>query len=463
MVRIERAYVIALTIIAITITLTQLISQRHIRLNRLDSTIVNISGRQRMLSQKIAKSAIQLVTATDSVRFINSQSELRKAVNLWAQSHRALQNGDDEMGISSVNNSDEILGHFEQIRPAFESIHKNAVILAEKSTFQTINQPSWQSSLQHILDHENDFLTIMDAITFQYDEEAQQRVTSLSRLEFGLYMVAIILLILEAIFIFRPALRLLKESTDKLIVSERNLEQARVEKQYTKQLETKNQELRQFVYITSHDLIEPLNTIISFSKILARNSSPMNELQQKSVDVINKSAFRMKDFMLSILEFSRIGREKTRTEVDLIEVIEKLKTDLHSLIEEKQASIQFVGESLKFGAYENDLTKLLQNLIVNGIKYGKKELKPEIILDAKEQKEVYLVSVKDNGIGIPEKYFERIFEVFQRLHTRDQYEGTGIGLAHCKKIVELHDGDIWVESEEGVGSTFYFTISKQPL
>lgn len=228
-----------------------------------------------------------------------------------------------------------------------------------------------------------------------------------------------------------------------------------------KALENKNKELQQFTYITSHDLQEPLNSILSFSSLLKQSDqSKLDKIGQQSVSIIEESATRMKEFIVSLLEYSRIGRVKEKSEVNIRELLLDLKADLNDLIQREDATIEYIGEDLTVSAYKTDLLKLFQNLIVNGIKYRKDSEKPFIVINAKELTHEYQFSIADNGIGIEKEYYEQIFEVFRRLHTSDQYSGTGIGLAHCKKIVEFHQGKISLESTPGKGSKFYFTISK---
>ena len=221
-----------------------------------------------------------------------------------------------------------------------------------------------------------------------------------------------------------------------------------------------NKELEQFNYITSHDLQEPLNTIISYSNLLDNEIDKLSKIGQKSIEVIKGSAYRMKDFIKDLLEYSKIGIHKEKTEVDIIKLIDNLKIDLNNLIEKKQARIKYIGEIVKVKAFEESLIKLFQNLIINGIKYTKEDTLPLITINSKEQDSYYKFWITDNGIGIPKEHFEKIFEVFQRLHSRNKYSGTGIGLSYCKKVVDLHKGEIWLTSEVGKGTTFYFTISK---
>ncbi len=230
--------------------------------------------------------------------------------------------------------------------------------------------------------------------------------------------------------------------------------------QLKNELLEKNQELEQFAYITSHDLQEPLNSIISFSDLLEDEKSKLGEMGQQSIDIIKGSAYRMKGFIASLLEYSRIGSERKKTQVDLPQLIENLKIDLHYLITKKQATITYLGKPLKMLAYETELTKLLQNLIINGIKYTDDQTTPQVTINAEEENDQYKFSITDNGIGIDKKQFENIFKVFKRLHSRDKYTGNGIGLSYCRKVVELHKGKIWLTSEVNKGTTFYFTISK---
>ena len=193
------------------------------------------------------------------------------------------------------------------------------------------------------------------------------------------------------------------------------------------------------------------------------SNDSLSDVGKRSVEVITKSAMRMKEFAISLLEFSKIGTNKERSITSIIELIDELKEDLHHLITHKNAEVIYKGDEFVFNVFKQDLLKLFQNLIINGIKYTEKDVKPVIIIVGKEKLDHYIFSVKDNGIGIAEEHFDKIFEVFQRLHTRDQYSGTGIGLSYCKKVVDLHNGDIWLESKMGEGSTFYFKIPKSYL
>ncbi len=238
-----------------------------------------------------------------------------------------------------------------------------------------------------------------------------------------------------------------KKAREKLISANKRLEQA-------------NRELSQFAYIASHDLQEPLRTITSFTDLLRRQyGDKFDGKGQKSIEFITDSATRMSQLIKGLLDYSRIGRGQELKPVDCQEIIAIVKSDLEVVIEETGAELE-ISELPQILAYETEIRLLFQNLILNAIKFRKANTKPHIKIWANREKSCWTFAVKDNGIGIPLKYHDRIFVIFQRLHSRSKYEGTGIGLAHCQKIVELHEGKIWVESLPEEGSTFCFTIPR---
>lgn len=223
-------------------------------------------------------------------------------------------------------------------------------------------------------------------------------------------------------------------------------------------LELKNRELEQFAFIASHDLQEPLRTISSFTDLLIEEyGSTFDENESIYVNYISQSSGRMRDLITALLEYSRLGNRRELRKTDCNTVLENVKHNLHTSI--TQSKTKIVSSYLPvINAYSEELELLFQNLISNAIKFRKKDVSPEIFISADNKNNEWQFSFADNGIGIDNKHNEKIFQLFQRLHTRDSYEGSGIGLSHCKKIVELHNGRIWVESKKDVGSVFYFTI-----
>lgn len=226
-------------------------------------------------------------------------------------------------------------------------------------------------------------------------------------------------------------------------------------------LQIANKELEQFAYITSHDLQEPLRTILSCSEFLLNEyNDKLGGNGEKYLGFILESSKRMRELVTGLLDYSRIGNEKKEAQIDCNRMVADVLVDLAEAIKECNSHIH-IQQLPVLNAYPTELRQLFQNLVSNAIKYRHKDVEPQIHIKAEEQSKHWLFAIQDNGIGINELDKEKVFIIFKRLHNRNEYEGTGIGLAHCKKIVELHGGKIWVESTPGIGSTFYFTVLKK--
>lgn len=229
---------------------------------------------------------------------------------------------------------------------------------------------------------------------------------------------------------------------------------------YASRLEFTNRELEQFAYVASHDLQEPLRNITNYAMLLEETvSDSLNNDARHFLNVITTSTERMKVLINQLLSFSRIGRNKEPQEVDCTKVLNEVITDITNLIKEHNATINSVDLPVVEANYI-EIKQLFQNLIGNAIKFRKKDVSPIIVINARELDDDWEFSVSDNGIGIREEYLNKIFLIFQRLHSVEEYPGTGIGLATCKKIVESNNGKIWVTSIPGNGTTFYFTLPK---
>jgi len=240
--------------------------------------------------------------------------------------------------------------------------------------------------------------------------------------------------------------------------AEEKLKQAEELKQAIVALERSNKELEQFAYVASHDLQEPLRMVSSFTQLLAkRYQGKLDKDADEFIDYAVAGAKRMQMLLNDLLAYSRVGaRVKSFEPTDSEAAFDQAIANLRVAIEEGEAVITrdrlppLIADDLQ-------IVQLFQNLLGNAIKFHGKE-PPRIHVSAKQEGNEWVFSFRDNGIGIAPEYFDRIFVIFQRLHSREEYPGTGTGLAICKKIVERHGGRIWVESEPGKGSTFYFTI-----
>lgn len=230
---------------------------------------------------------------------------------------------------------------------------------------------------------------------------------------------------------------------------------------YANELERSNEELEQFAFITSHDLQEPLRMISSFMDQLKRKyGGQLDEKAHQYIHFASDGAKRMKQIILDLLDYSRAGKpDESIEKVDLNQILSEFKLLRRKIISEKSISIS-VSELPVIYSYRVAITQVFHSLLDNAIKYSKVGIAPHIVITATENKEEWKLAIKDNGIGIDPQFHDKIFILFQRLHNRNEFDGTGIGLSIAKKQVEFLGGKIGLESRPGEGSTFYFTLPK---
>jgi light-regulated signal transduction histidine kinase (bacteriophytochrome) len=222
-----------------------------------------------------------------------------------------------------------------------------------------------------------------------------------------------------------------------------------------------NEELDHFASVASHDLQEPMRMIRIYGELLKRRlGDKLDAPAVKLLDMVIDGARRMQDLIRSLLEYSRAGNDVLVIQaVDMQEIVAGVRINLDRLIHRAKASID-CGPLPKISGDGTSITRLVQNLFSNALKFRSKDRPCVITVRAVESERDWTFTVADNGIGIRKEDFDRIFRIFQRLNAPGEYTGNGIGLASCKKIVERHHGRLWVESQQQVGTTFFFSLPK---
>ncbi|SMB86324.1 PAS domain S-box protein [Deinococcus hopiensis] len=228
--------------------------------------------------------------------------------------------------------------------------------------------------------------------------------------------------------------------------------------QANRELKRSNQDLEEFAYVTSHDLQEPLRSVASFTELLVRRYGQDDTQAQVYANMILDGVHRMKAIIQDLLTYSRVRAENQQPmQVDLEKVMQVVTQSMHAAIEHSAARISWDPLPTVTGD-SSQLTQIFQNLLSNALKFRSGDQVPVVHVGVEKGAEAWLFEVRDNGIGIDAEYFDRIFDVFQRLHRREQYEGTGMGLAIVKRVVDRHQGQLWVTSTVGEGTTFHFTL-----
>lgn len=249
----------------------------------------------------------------------------------------------------------------------------------------------------------------------------------------------------------------LENSKKEILEINANLEKTISER--TAMLEQSNKDLSQFARIASHDLQEPLRMVSSYTQLLQKRYK--DKLDADANDFIHfavDGAIRMQKLINDLLEYSNISAQSKKLElVDSFKILEKVIINLQKVIMNNTALISNSNLPI-LKTDETSLLRIFQNLIENAIKFKKKSVLPKITISCEKKNDMYEFSVSDNGIGIDMEYHDRVFIIFQRLHSANDYTGTGIGLSICKRIVELNGGTIWFKSKENEGTTFYFTV-----
>lgn len=313
---------------------------------------------------------------------------------------------------------EELLGHkpYEVVHPDDKETMRNLVL-------DQPNHPSIQHPVQYRLRHKDGSYVWLETIFVPLEEEDSKRA------------------------ILSQSRDIRRSKTYQQMLEER-----------TKELERSNADLETFAFVSSHDIQEPLRMISNYMQLLKRRyAGKLDADADEYIEYANKGAINLSVLIRDLLAYSRITRaEIVKSEIDTNGLMKDVVSNLGVQLSEKNATVTYQNLS-SISCDRNLMLLVFQNLVSNGIKYNQSG-NPEVVVESQSSGNEILFSIKDNGIGIAQNHRERIFEPFHRLHTKTEYPGTGLGLSICKKILERHNGSIWLESELGKGTTFYFTL-----
>lgn len=391
-----------------------------------DASLINLAGRQRMLSQRILAEAYAF-QVNDSRSPIN----IRDYYSEWDSAHQFLLEAQEEQFWKWTDR--EIYQQLFSLAPFFKEVEAYILEL-EKG-----NSPP----ILDLRENQDTFLEYMDEAVRSLQIASDRKLNFVIIMEIVFACMSLSLIYYEISFVFKRIDNELRSKNRELLSSNRMLED--------------------YAYLAAHDLRSPTQNIINFSRVLKRKFKQEDaEKEKEYIDFILDSAIRLKETTNDLLEFSRINNENLLIRAQKIEhIIADVQKDLHKEIEENQAKIFMESMPPSVQGDASLLRLLFQNLISNAIKFVPADRQARITISYENKEDRHLFIVEDNGIGIKEEDQEAIFKLFKRLHNKEDFSGTGIGLSLCEKIIEKHYGRIYVESQENVGSKFFVELPKR--
>ncbi len=421
----SRVYTIAVLVTICVILVNQAFIQYWLYQKKADANIINVGGKQRMLSQRL----VSMIQDNQSARKVYSIGELDVTYENWLKAHRyLLKQFDSENGIYKK----DIRMSLEKLTPRIQFLKKYV------DNPQNINSVE----LQQLIESQDIFLVEMDRIVKVMERDSDRKLNLLIGIEILFALISLALVFYEINFIF-------KKINTSLLGKNKALTQS-------------NEMLEQYAYLAAHDLRTPSQNIMNFSKVLqAKLGDKLDEKEKQYFTFIDQASERLGHTTSDLLQFSSVNQEEIKKDTfDTSEFIS-------DVINAHKAEIASKGAIMDIGflpphlyADRQLLFLIFQNLISNALKFIPDQTTPHIIISGVAKKKEYIISIKDNGIGINPENQTKIFGMFKRLHRQEEYAGTGIGLSICRLVVEKHGGTITLESEEGKGSTFNVHLPK---
>lgn len=479
----SRKYIIFFSVLVLSIGITQGLIHYSIHLQKEDARLINISGRQRMLSQNISKTALLVLNEIHNGHAPEvRQGQLKRLAKDWREKHRALTIRDTNLGLGGEN-SQKVEDLFKEIQPYFEQMDESIHLISNGVSQQMIAQ-----NVTKLIDNEPAFLKLMDTIVFQYNQESNDKLKGLQQIEIVVAIVTIIVVLLELIYLIFPVLKDLVRQNQELDeknsmlanhYQKLNFQKAKILEQNGK-LELKNEELRiakekaetatlaksNFLSNMSHEIRTPMNAVLGITNILLVEN-PTNE-QKEHLKTLHFAAENLLVIINDILDYSKIEAGK----LSLEKINFNLKNTLQGIyktlvVKAKQKYLQFrlnMDEALPEYVIGDPvrLTQILTNLVGNAVKFteeGYVSVEVRLLEETTEEVRLFF-AVEDSGIGISEEKQKVIFDSFSQADTNMTrlYGGTGLGLSISKKLIELHGSQIKLESKLGKGSKFHFSL-----
>ncbi|MEO0776108.1 MAG: ATP-binding protein [Bacteroidota bacterium] len=427
----NRVYLVAILVTITVILVNQAFIQYWLYQKREDAKLINMGGRQRMLSQRLLAQVL--------IRQVNpatvSPTDLHAIYQEWYEAHQRLS--DSFRGNTFSNRRQkEIFAQLVALEPYFQFCQRYLEQAATGKGNTTVRQ--LQFNQESFLGQMDDIVSIMEA-------DSQRKLLLVITIEIIFALISLFMIYYEIRFVFQRI-------NDDLAGKNASL----VESNYL---------LEQYAYLAAHDLRSPAQNILNFTRVLRKRLG--DRLQEKEVgyfDFIQDAAQRLRQTTDDLLQFSSINNQQLRIErVDPTVLIEAVLRDLESDLQDREARVEMDAFPASIRVDRHLLHLVFQNLLSNGIKFVAPETPPEVRIGYQDDGPDHVFTIRDNGIGIDENNVDKIFGLFKRLHSHTQYNGTGIGLSICQKVVEKHGGEISVDSEPTVGSTFIVRLPKTPV